>query len=132
MKTISFIALWNAYFLLNVIFAWWNVDIVHRNQKIGKTAQINHFLWAAFYFSLCATQWFLFHDYYFIASILLLHLSVFPVVYNRDMGLPAFWLSKTSKALTDRIQVSIGLKSSVVVNIGAFILSIALLIKSFR
>jgi hypothetical protein len=68
--------------------------------------------------------------WWFIGSILLLHLSVFPVAYNRLAAPSTFYLSKTTTALTDRIMSWLGMKSTEWVNIGAFILSIGLLIKT--
>ena len=120
--------IWVLCIILNILFAAIHSVLTKENSKIL------HGVWGFIYALICAIP-FLIVDFNFKAvelyiSLVLLHLSVFPVVYNSFMELPPFNLSKTTTALTDRFMVYIGLKNTAIVNIGAFIVSITLLILS--
>lgn len=97
-----------------------------------KQNAIRHGWWAAAYGALIAIPYLFFKDWLLVGSLALLHLSVFPVVYNIKAGLPAFFLSKTTTALTDRLMVWIGLTSTEIVNFLALAGSILLLILSIK
>lgn len=125
------LAVWFVYGAINIGFAEWN-DAIRRKRILKKDPrQINHPLWAAFYCLVCTPMYLFFKDWYLVGSVLLLHLSVFPVAYNRYADQPAFNLSKTSTAITDRLMVRAGLKSTEIVNIAAFFFSTSLLVISF-
>lgn len=135
--TFHIILAWLVYAASNIFLAWWNNEVRVHRIKVGNPNQIEHPLWAAIYCGWVSPIWFIMHDHwnYFhlwslIISLLLLHLSFFPVAYNRYSDLPAFHLSKTSKAITDITMVKIGLKSTEAVNIGALLISLTLLIIS--
>ncbi len=121
---------WIAYCGINVFIAWVNRRIVEYREMVKNTKQINHPLWAAIYCAACLPMWFILHSWWFMGALVFLHISIFPVAFNRYSDLPAFNLSKTTTAITDKIMVKIGLKSTEAVNIGAFLLSIGLLIKT--
>lgn len=123
------IFVWFVYVGVNIGLAEWNNLIRVERIKAGNKKQIEHFWWGLFYGALCAPMYWP-GGVWFVGSVLLLHISVFPVFFNRASDLPAFHLSKTSTAITDRIMVWLGLTSTEWVNIGAFILSIGLLIKT--
>ncbi len=113
---------------INISIAVWNKLIRDNRIRSGNPKQIEHPLWALGYALIIAPMWFAFHSVCFLFSLVLLHLSVFPVAYNLLTGVPAFHLSTTSKALTDRLMVKAGLKNTAIVNVGAFILSVGFLI----
>ena len=120
------IIIWFGYALVNVALAGINSNIVKHRISTGDKNQINHVAWSFYYILLFTPMFFIFKNWYFIGGLILLHLSVFPVAYNLFMGLKPFNLSTTSKSITDRIMVKMGLKNSILVNVLAFIFSIAL------
>lgn len=120
------IIVWLLYTGINIAIAEWN-DTVRRSRiKAGNPRQIEHFWYWLGYCLLCLPVYLISESWVELLSILLLHISVFTVSYNRFSDLPAFNLSKTSKAITDRTLVKIGLKSYAPVAIPAFIISLAL------
>lgn len=128
MSAIFIIIIWFGFVIINVCVAEWN-DTVRRNRIIsGNPKQIEHFWYGLGYCLLCGAVFYISRSWLELASILLLHISVFTVAYNRFSDLPAFNLSKTSKAITDRTLVRIGLKSYAPVAIPAFIISLVLFI----
>lgn len=120
----KFIIIYFLFHGINILFAWINRNIVQSRMSTGK--QINHFAWGSYYTVLCGLAYLWQHDWFLVSSIVLLHLSIFPVFYNRFRGLYTFNLSPTSKAITDKIQVAIGFKNSKVANIGSQIISLIL------
>lgn len=125
--TILLFVIWIVYAIGNVAMAEKQVDV--RNKRIANKdpRQINHFLWGAGYFAICAVQYLFFKDWVFVVSITLHHASIFPVAWNRFLGNPAFQLSKTTNSLFDKALVKLGFTSTEWVNIGAFAISIFLL-----
>ena len=125
-----YILLYIALMGVNIGIAAINVGVVADRIKVGDTRQINHFIWGLIYLAPCAPLYFINHWLFY--SVIPLHLSIFPVSYNLFRELPPFNLSKTSKALTDRFMVKIGLKSTETVNLAAQLLSFFLLYKAIR
>lgn len=119
------------YIAVNISIAIWNKLIVDHRLRTGNPKQIEHPWWALGYVCVVAPLWFGFHSIYFISAVLLLHLSIFPVAYNIVTGEDAFHLSQTSRAVTDRMMVKAGMKNTFLVNLISFLVSIALLIKTF-
>lgn len=130
--TVSFIiATWTLFHFINIGIAEWN-DTVRRNRiKTGNRKQIEHFWYGLGYCLLSAGVFYISHSFIELISVLLLHISVFAVAYNRFADLPAFNLSKTSKALTDRMLVRLGFKSYKFVAVTAYCISVVLFILQF-
>ena len=95
-----------------------------------KTKAISHGWWALLYATLCAIPAYLFHSYYLFGALGLIHLSVFPVAFNRYQGLDDYHLSATTTAITDRAMRWIGLKDTKIVNYLAELIGVAFLITS--
>ena len=119
-----------AYHGVNVFLAWQSKQSVQRRINHKDLSQLNHFTWGLLYAGICALS-FKF-GWLFVASLIPLHLSIFPIWYNLFRGLELFNLSRTSKASTDKIMVRMGLKSTEVVNFAAELLATALLIIQIR
>lgn len=128
MKPVFIIIVWLVFVVICVILAEWNDAIRRRRIAKGNPKQIEHFWWAAGYGIPCGVIWYISRSWLEVGSLALLHISIFPVAYNHFAEQPAFHLSRTSKAFSDRFMVWIGLKSTEAVNIPAFALSIALTI----
>lgn len=127
MKWWFIIGVWLVGVLINICIAELN-DRTRRKRIAAKnTKQINHPLWAAIYCTLCAIPIYISRNWEEAISILLLHISVFPVAYNVFSGESTFNLSKTTTAWSDKFMVRIGLKSTEEVNIIAFCISVILL-----
>jgi len=125
---VSRLIVWIIFVILNIVIAKSN-DITRRKRIANKNSkQIEHFWYGLGYGILCAIPCFLLKSYTELFSLSLLHISVFPVMYNIYSKLPIFNLSKTSKAITDRLMVKLGLKSTKWVNIIAFCLSLLSLV----
>lgn len=121
------VVVWLIYVAVNICIAELN-DKTRRKRIANKTyKQINHPLWAAIYCALCAIPIYISRSWIEALSILLLHISIFPVAFNRFSDLPAFHLSPTSTAITDDIMRRLKLKSTEEVNIIAFYISVILL-----
>jgi hypothetical protein len=125
-QTLAIISTWIAYGGLNVLIAKMNSNTVASRIKAKDTRQINHPLWAGIYAVLCVPTFLFIHSWLFVGAVVLLHLSVFPVAFNRYRGNPAFYLSTTTTSFTDRIMDDMGFKSTEAVNILAFAGSILL------
>lgn len=119
------------YHGVNIFLGWQNKQTVQKRLDHHDLRQIEHFLWGLMYAALII-PWFWVYDIWFVLALIPLHLSVFPVAYNLYRDLPAFNLSKTSKAITDRILVRMGLKSMESVCFGAEVLAIFLITISIR
>lgn len=127
------IILWSFFLGINILWAIINGIITRDNKK-------TYHGWSGALYTIVCIIPFLFQlknpNYLEIGlqflSFVFLHASVFAVAYNFERNLPLFNLSKTTTSLFDRFQVYIGLKSSKLVNIGAFIISITLLILSIK
>lgn len=125
--------IWLAYgvfLLINLGIAILNRNQRRNNLKTGNPKQINHPLWAGTYLALMIPIWIITHNYWLIGGIILQHLWFFGPLFNILIGTPPFNLSKTTTALTDRIMVKLGFKSTEKVMLLAFCVSIGLLIKS--
>lgn len=121
------VGIWCLFVAICILTAEWNDSIRRKRIKDGNPKQIEHFWWFFAYCILCSGVFYISHNWIQIGSILLLRASVFPVSYNMYAGLAPFNLSKTSKAIFDRLQVRLGLESSEEVNIIAFCISVILL-----
>jgi hypothetical protein len=120
--------LWVVYILGNVALGRWHGYLRTRAVAKGQTIAIRHGWWGLLYAGLCAIPVVWSHSWYEYGSLILLHLSIFPVTYNLASGISMFNLSKTSTAITDRLMVWTGLKDTEVVNISAMVASGILLI----
>ena len=121
--------LYIAFHGLNILIAWWNKQTVQYRLDHGIAKDIEHPIYGTGYFLVCASQYFVV-NWQFVVAILWLHLSIFPVFYNEFRDEPTFFLSKDSRAVTDKLMVQAGLKNTKAVNIIAHILSIAFFIYS--
>jgi hypothetical protein len=119
---------WFLYLIaVNIFMAWENNWVRVRRIKAGNPKQIEHPIYGAAYCIICGLIYFK-SDLWLVASVLFLHLSVFPVCYNKFSNAPSlFYLSKTTTAWTDRTMVRIGIKDTEDVNISALIISIVFL-----
>lgn len=128
MKPLFVIVVWFILAVANIGIAEWN-DSVRRARIANKNPkQIEHFWYGLGYVLLCGIPFYISRNWFELGSLVLLHLSVFPVAYNRFADLPAFHLSSTSSSITDKLMVKIGLKSTEEVNIISFCLSILLVV----
>jgi hypothetical protein len=131
MRTLLIILIFVLYHGINILIAWINDRIVTMRIANKNPNQINHFLWGAIYLATVIPIYFLFpKPAWLMGAIILLHLSIFPVSYNLFRGNAPFALSKTSNAVTDKFMVDVGLKDTEIVNIGAEIIAIVLVIFS--
>lgn len=128
MTAVFIIAVFLGFSAINIGIAEWNDTVRRRRIKNGNPKQIEHFWYGLGYGILCGGVFYIFRSWTELGSILFLHISVFTVAYNRFSDNPAFNLSKTSKAITDKALVKIGLKSYAPVSIPAFAGSTALFI----
>lgn len=125
MEQVKFI--WCLYIILNVLWAW-------LNSVITKDKERTYHGWSAsIYIIICSlptffAPWSWIIKILFTISILLLHGSIFPVWYNEFRKVKPFNLSTTTTAIFDRIQVKLGLKTSILFNVLCLILSISLVI----
>jgi hypothetical protein len=127
MKPVFIISCWVIFFIGNICIAELN-DSARRKRIANKNPkQIEHFWYGVGYGILCAIPFYISRNYWQLFSLLLLHTSVFACAYNKFSDLPLFHLSTTSKALTDRIYVKIGLKSIEEVAIFSFSISLVFL-----
>lgn len=124
MKPLFIITVWVIFAVGNIGIAEWN-DSIRRKRIANKNPkQIEHFWYGLGYGILCGAVFYISRNYWELFSLLLLHLSVFPVAYNLFSDLPGFHLSLSTKAVTDRIMRTIGLKSIEEVAIISFCISI--------
>lgn len=128
MKPLFIILTWLGFNALNIVIAEWNDHVRRVRIRLGDPRQIEHFWYGLGYGLLCGGAWYISRSWIGFFSILLLHISVFTVAYNRFSDNPAFNLSRTSKALTDRLLVKLGFKSYEVVAVSAFCISVVLFI----
>lgn len=119
------------FIAINILLAYQNNYVRLKRIKERNTKQIEHTLYGLAYLIIClipvfilgySTHWFL------LGSLLLLHISIFPVMFNSFAGTSSFNLSKTSTAFTDKLMVKIGLKNTEDVNIIAALISIIFLL----
>jgi len=115
--------------LINVSMAWLHNQLRLAAIKKG-TKAISHGWWGLLYCGLCSIPLIWIHDFYFVGSLVMVHLSAFPVALNTFAGIYPFSLSKTSTAITDRMMVSLGLKDTEIVNVAAQLVSFTLLLIS--
>lgn len=124
------IILWLIMLLANLAWGFFNSLITQKGYKTF------HGWSAAIYMVLCIPILFYTLNWLnkglLISSFLMLHACVFPIFYNYMRNLPVFNLSTTTTSIFDRFQVWIGLKSSVLFNISAFIISVILLTLSIK
>lgn len=121
---------WFGYAGLNILVAYWNDRIRRHRIATKNTKQIEHWAWGIGYTAICLIIHFIWHDGRLFWSIILLHATLFSVAYNRFAGVPAFYLSMTTKAYYDRALRLIGFKSREIPDIIVFLMSIGLLILS--
>lgn len=125
------IGAWGLFFFVNIAIAEWNDTVRRKRIKKGNLKQIEHFWYGLGYCLLCSGVFYISRSWIELLSILLLHISVFTVSYNRFSDLPAFNLSRTSKAITDRLLVRLGFRSYEFVAVSAFCISVTLFILQF-
>lgn len=127
MNPVWLISLYIVFVGLNFCIAWSN-DQTRRYRIAHKiTKQINHFVWGAAYTAACLVPliWF---SWPFSAAIFLQHICFFPIFYNAQSGQDdIFHLSTTTTALTDRILVKLGFKTTEAVNLVGLFASLGLL-----
>jgi hypothetical protein len=128
MSAVFIIAVWFGFVLINICIAEWNDRVRRIRIRIGNPKQIEHFWYGLGYCLLCYGVFYISGSWIEFVSILLLHISVFTVAYNLFSDNPAFNLSKTTKALTDRLLIKLGFKSYEFVAITAFCISAVLFI----
>jgi hypothetical protein len=88
-------------------------SIVDYRKRTGDKKQIQHGIWAVIYCALVAPMWFIAHDWWYMASLMLLHFYIFGGAYSWIVnGNSPFYLSKTSSAITERLMVWLGFKST--------------------
>lgn len=127
MKPLFVIVVWFIFVAINIFVAEWNDSTRRRRIANKNPKQIEHFWYALGYLLLCGIPFYISRNWWELASLILLHASVFPVAYNLWSGHPTFYLSPTTKSLFDRTLAKIGLKSTEEVNIISFCLSIIFL-----
>jgi hypothetical protein len=128
MSALAIIGIWLGFAALNIGIAWWNDHVRRVRIRLGDPKQIEHLWYGLGYSLLCGGVWYRSRSWIDFFSILLLHISVFTIAYNRFSDNPAFNLSRTSKALSDRLLVSLGFKSYEFVAVSAFCISVVLFI----
>lgn len=128
MKTSFIILVWIGFAIGNIALAEWNNTARLHRIATNNPKQIEHFWYGLGYGILCGGIFYISRNYWELFSLLLLHISVFPIAFNLFCELPAFHLSKTSAAKTDQIMVKMGLKSTEWVNLSAFLISIAFVV----
>ena len=121
---------WLVYAWVNIGLALIQHDIVMHRIRTQNPNQINHFWWTAIYITLMVPLYFLKAKWTLIGAIALQHLFIFGMTYAVMMGNNAFYLSKTSKAWSEKTLLKWGLKSAEIPYGIAFALSLALLIKT--
>lgn len=113
---------WFAYALVQVIIAYINNRMRLSAIAAGKDHAINHPLWFGIYCASVVPM--LFVSWKLTVSVLALHGSVFPVLYNGFAKLKAFNLSTTTEAKTDQELIEIGFKNMLVPDLIFFVTSL--------
>lgn len=125
------IIIWLCFHCINALIAYINNHERLEHIATKNPAQVDHPLWGFLYGATCAIQWYFNKEnWWLVGSILLLHISIFPVIYNLFSDVPVFNLSKTTSAITDKLMVKIGLKNTAIINITAYVISATLLVLS--
>lgn len=126
------IIIWIFFIFLNIGWGILTSYFVNKQKENKTYKSIKHGWWGLVYVILmCVTLLFFpfnFKLYCLLISLALLHLAIFPPIYNLKQKLYIFNLSKTSKALTDRFMVLIGLQDTKAVSYAAIAISVSLLI----
>lgn len=126
------VIIWIIFVALNIGWGILTSYIVNKQKESKTYKSIQHGWWGLAYAILMSCSLIFFklgiNLYSLLVSLMLLHLSIFPAVYNLKQNLYIFNLSKTSKALTDRFIVFVGLKNTKIINYSALLISISLLI----
>lgn len=120
--------IWCLFVGINICIAEWNDSVRRKRIKNGNTKQIEHFWYGLGYCLLCGSIFYISKSWIEFGSLLLQHISIFTVAYNRFADQPAFHLSTTTTSITDRIMVKLGRKSTEEVNIISFCISVILLV----
>jgi hypothetical protein len=132
MYAIILIGIWFLYVGINILLAEWHNSIRLRYIRLNKTGAIKHGWWAFAYAGACFIPYLFFKDWWFVASISLLHLAIFSPAYNLFSKAPStFYLSPTTTSIIDQTLRSWGLRSTETINILALAASLVLLMISF-
>lgn len=102
-----------------------------KRRKAGITKGINHWVWGFYYAVLCAPMYFVFKDWWFMGSIVLLHILVSPA-FNHFVGIDIWNIPADSTDVTDKFLLSLKVKSTEPIVVAAIIISLCLLIMSFN
>lgn len=126
------IGVWIAYAGANIAIAELNAATRASRLRIHDYRDINHPVWALYYTALCVPSYLFFKDWFYLASVATLHMAILGPAFNIFSKMPSTWyLSPKSKAITDKIMIRMGLKSTELVNFSALFVSITLLVISF-
>jgi len=118
-------------YVLNIVLAIVERSIVEHRKRIGNKKQIEHWLWAIIYCVAISPAWTIHHSWWLMASLVLCHFHVFGSAYQVVNDNNMFYLSKTSKAITERLLIMLGFTSAEKPYLVSLALSVYLLIKSF-
>lgn len=113
---------WLVYAVINIALAWSNNRTRLARLAAHNNKQIEHAWYAAGYVGLCLVPGL--HHWWLFCSLILQHISIFPIAWNYFYGNPAFYLSRTTSSRVDRFMVWIGLSDTAIVNILSLIISI--------
>jgi len=115
-----------------ILFSIANVILAYLDaHKIIKGKAINHVINAAIYVAMVAVPYFIFHNYFLIAALLVNRLLVFNIMLSLFRGLRWNYISPSPTSITDKIAKSIfGNKGSLMYVIYAIIF-VVLTILSF-
>lgn len=121
------IIFWLIFILINFIIAIENRNERNNHIATGNPEQVDHTAWAIAYCAACGILGV--YRWQLGVSVLLLHASVFPVMYNlltHAQG-GAFAISKTTTSKYDQFLIKIGLEDAVLPNAVFFTASLFLL-----
>jgi len=124
MKPLFVIVVWFLFVGANIGIAEWNDSTRRRRIANKNPKQIEHFWYALGYLLLCGIPFYISRNWWELASLLLLHPSVFNTAFNIFSGKPSFYLSPSSQSLFDRTLIRMGFKSTEEVSIITFCVSI--------
>lgn len=124
MDVVRQIGLYILFAAINILMAAIHDAIRRHEISIARFRPIHHGYWAAGYLLATGLLW---PAWPLMIAVILQRLALFPLAFNFFAEKPLFNLSKTSKALTDRLLLWVGFRSTEIVTIVALVLSIVLL-----
>lgn len=116
--------------MFNIILGWENALVVRQRIAAHNPKQIEHGLYLTGYCVLVFVYWAVWRDWSDAVAIFLLHGCVFPVAYNRFRNEPAFELSETTTAKTDKFLYDLGFRTSAYFDFSVLAVSLFFLILS--